>query len=117
MREEDKIQAAICDYIAMVAPDVICYAVPNAARRTRGGRAANAVPGLTAGVPDLALVLPGGRAAFVEVKTATGTLTKAQHDFTARLAAAGIPWRTARSIDEVRLALRDWGVPTREAPR
>lgn len=120
---EGSIQKSICDYIAAVAPAVILYAVPNASRRTAGGRAANAVPGLRKGVFDLALVLPpgaglagrlGGRAAFIEVKTRNGALTEDQREFRSLLTANCVPHCVARSIEDVRAFFAEHGVPTRE---
>lgn len=121
---EAVIQRAICDYIAAVAPTVIVYAVPNASRRTEGGRASNAVPGLRKGVFDLALVLPPGAVslalgsgptpAFIEVKTETGKLSADQTAFRGALHQMGVPHVIATSIDDVRTAFAEWGVPTRE---
>lgn len=114
MRPEDSIQSAICNWIAVVAPAVIVYACPNAARRAEGGHATNAVPGLLKGVFDLALVLPDGRSAFIECKTAKGWLSDDQKRFRERLIARGIPHVIARGIDDVRAAFDAWGVATRE---
>ena len=75
MGDESAIQRAIVDYLAAVAPDIFLYAVPNASTRRKGGRAGNAVAGLRKGVPDLGLVLPGGRAAFIECKAEKGRLS------------------------------------------
>lgn len=117
IRAENEIQRAIVQYLAAVAPDVLVYAVPNASRRSRDGRAGNAVPGLTKGVPDLALVLPKGQAAFIEVKSGVGKLSPDQRAFRMRLISMGVPCATCRSVDDVRLALRQWSVATREAER
>lgn len=139
MREEDIIQKSICDWIAAVAPTVICYAVPNASRRTAGGRASNAVPGLREGVWDLALVLPAktvidgktatwhvSRPAFIEVKTpreikkANRGLSPGQRQYELDLIRTGTPHEVCASIDDVRAFFRRIGVPTREvhaAPR
>lgn len=119
-REEDRIQAAIVDWIAAVAPAVICYAVPNASRRGAGGRASNAVPGLRKGVFDLALVFQARtqyglpRPAFIEVKTDKGELSDDQKAFRGALVQMGVLHTVARSIDDVRAAFDLWGVPTRE---
>lgn len=123
LREEEKIQASIVSYIETVAPTVLCYAVPNASRRTFGGNASNAVPGMRKGVFDLALVLPpgsgpagslGGHAAFIEVKTRSGVLSDDQKAFQSALIQMGVPYVVARSIDDVREAFFMWKVPTRE---
>lgn len=121
---EAAIQKAICDYIAVVAPAVICYAVPNASQRTPGGRASNAVPGLRKGVWDLALILPAfpqGRPAAIEVKTpveiekANRGLSPEQQQYELDLIRMGVPHCVACSINDVRAAFAHWGVTTREA--
>jgi hypothetical protein len=114
VRESD-IQAAIIAYLAAVAPGVLVWAVPNAARRNAGGRAGNAVPGLRKGVYDLSLVLPDGRFAAIEVKTDTGIPSEAQMDFERELGFRNVPTCLARSIDDVRAFLSSIGIETREA--
>jgi hypothetical protein len=111
---EAAIQRAIVSYMAAVAPHVVCYAVPNASRRTKGGRAGNAVPGLTKGVPDLALVV-SGRALFLEVKAPKGRTSTEQDATIARLKRAGASVEVVRSIDDVERALTAWGISTRHA--
>ena len=113
-REEDRVQQAIFDYICTVAPDIIIFAVPNASARLPSGRPANLVAGLVPGVFDLCMSLPDQRIAFLEVKTAKGTLSSAQEQFKLRLIKAGIPYAVVRSIDDVRIALDRWGVVTKE---
>lgn len=113
MREAD-IQRAVYEFVKTVAPNVFIYAIPNSAVRKPGGRAGNAVPGLTAGIPDLGLVLPDGRAAFWEVKTDKTTLSPVQGHMCDSLITAGIPYAIVRSIDDARRALSEWGVVTRE---
>jgi hypothetical protein len=115
MREEDQIQRAIIDYIRAAAPSVFVYAIPNAAVRQRDRGAGNAVAGLLCGVPDLGLILPGGRAGFIEVKSRNGRLSYGQQERSIEITACGGQWWLARSIDDVREALDAWGVPTCEA--
>lgn len=115
MRPEDQVQKSIIAYLAAVAPTTFVYAVPNGSRRTASGRATNAVPGIVNGWPDLGLVLPDGRAAFIECKSAKGVLSKAQRAVRMRLIKVGIPCCVARSVEDARAALAQWGVATREA--
>ena len=116
-RPEDIVQASIVDFIRTVAPQCLVFAVPNAATRSESGRPANAVPGLTAGVPDLILIIPDhpARVAGIEVKAAGGALSKAQLVIRDRFAGMQAPWIEARSIKDVRALLADIGVTTREA--
>lgn len=123
MRSEDQIQAAIVDWIALVAPAVICYAVPNASRRAQGARASNAVPGLRKGVWDLALIIPAcgmGLPVFIEVKTPDAIkkphrgLSPEQQQFELDLIRMGVPHEVCCSVDGVREFFRELGVATRE---
>jgi hypothetical protein len=111
---EAALQSAIVDYVRAVAPQCLIFAVPNAASRDENGRPANAVAGLTAGIPDLGLMIPGGKTAWIEVKADGGSLSKAQIAIRDRMIAMGMPRIVARSVDEVRVALAHWGVQTRE---
>ncbi len=113
--KESAIQHAIVGYLRAVLPkNYKCFAIPNGARRTSGGRAANAVPGLTPGVPDLAIV-GSGRVWFIEVKGARGVVSDAQEEFLAWCVTSGTPYCIARSVDDVRFSLNNWNVPILEA--
>lgn len=130
MRTEDAIQQAIVYWIAAVAPAAIVYACPNASRRTAGGRASNAVPGLRRGVWDLALIFPAGAVslkfgsgpvpAAIEVKTpkeikkAHRGLSPEQQQYELDLIRTGTPHQVCCSIDDVRAAFDLWGITTRE---
>jgi hypothetical protein len=114
---EARIQAAIFEFVRTIAPDVLIYAVPNGGLRSKSEAARMKWTGVVAGIPDLALVLPDGRAAFVEVKAAHGALSEAQREIRLVMIQRGIPVITARSVDDVRAALKQWHVETREVAR
>jgi hypothetical protein len=60
---EAVIQSAIVKYLRYQLPaNHRVFAVPNGAMRTQSGRPANAVSGLTAGIPDLVIIGPEGKA-------------------------------------------------------
>jgi len=114
VRTEDKNQKTLVAWLEAVVPNVLVFAIPNAARRTAGGRAGNAVPGLKAGMPDICF-LYDGRPYFVEVKTTTGRLSKTQVECHRELRKLGFEVAVASSIEELREAVACWGIHTREA--
>lgn len=111
---EAKIQAAIVAYVRAVAPDVLCFAVPNGGLRTKSEAALLKWTGVLAGIPDLILVLPGGGMAAWEVKTPSGVLSKDQQAVWLRLMAMGTPRAVVRSVDDARRELAALGIETRE---
>lgn len=113
---EAQIQRAIVGYLNAVLPkDTRVVAIPNAARRTRSGRAANAVAGLSPGLFDLMIVEAGGGAYFIEVKTDKGKLSPAQEGWKEWFIVNHVPHCIARGVDDVRVALAAWRIETREA--
>ena len=113
--DEARIQAAIVDWARLVAPDAIIYAVPNGGLRTKAEAARMKWTGTLAGVPDLAIIAPGGMARFLEVKAGAGRLSPEQAALIARLRDVGACVAVVRSIDEARAAFRAWGIATKEA--
>jgi hypothetical protein len=112
--KESAIQKSIVDFIRAVTPDCVCFAVPNAARRRKGGRASNGVPGLLRGVSDL-IIVTQGQVIFAEVKNETGRASDAQRAFGEKMQGLGHAWCVWRSIDDVRRTFRVLDVPTRES--
>jgi hypothetical protein len=114
---EARIQASIVEWVRAVAPGVLIYAVPNGGYRSKVEAGRLKWTGVVAGIPDLAIVAPGGKAHFLECKTATGRLSGAQRDIMARLGHLGAPFCTVTGIGDVRRAFAGWGIPTIEASR
>lgn len=115
-RAESAIQADIVDFLRAALPaSYLPYANANGAQRTASGRAANAVPGLTPGIPDLSVACPGGTILYFEVKRPGGVLSPAQEDIIGRLQKAGGFVAVVTSMDDVEIALRTWGIPLRIA--
>lgn len=110
---EDRIQISILEYLEAVAPHVLVFAVPNEGRRSYTAAARHKLLGMVAGVPDLVLCHEG-RALFFEVKSAKGRLQPTQRAFIELATQAGAKAAVVRSIDDVRAALKAWGIPTRE---
>ena len=111
---EARIQAAIVEWARAVAPDLICFHVPNGGLRTKAEAARLKWQGVLAGVPDLVLIGRDGQAWFLEVKTPGGYLSADQRDFADRCTALHIPFAVCRSIDDARLAFKIWRIETRE---
>jgi hypothetical protein len=112
---ENDIQRSIVDYLnAVLFSTHRVFAIPNAARRGKSGRASNGVPGLRPGVPDLGIA-GRGRVYFIEVKRdAKAKLSDAQEEWLDWCVCTGTPAARVESIDQVRTALSQWGIITRE---
>lgn len=107
---EALIQAAVFEHIAYrKRPGWKFWAVPNASRRTSGGRASNAVPGLTPGVGDISIVSPSGQYHELELKTERGRLSPAQRARQDGLKASGIICAVAYGLDAALAILVGWG--------
>lgn len=87
-----------------------------AARLPRPGGGSRFVRFGPRGHPDIAGVLPGGRALYIEVKRPGQRLRTEQIDFLARLERAGAVAFRAESMKDVALALVRAGVRTGLAP-
>lgn len=111
---EARIQASIVSFVRVVAPNCIVAHIPNGGLRSKREAARLKWVGVTAGFPDLILLSPSGRAYFIEVKTDTGRLSTEQSDFHSRLNILGFQCAIVRSIDDARLALKAWNIPTNE---
>lgn len=109
-REEDAIHAGIIDLLKLaVAPGVLFYHIPNAAKRSLSQGALFKRLGVVAGMPDIALVLANGHAAYIEVKTPKGVLSPEQKAFKSLCENYSIPYAIARSITDAQEILEAWG--------
>ena len=112
---EGRRQIAIVEYVRWVAPEIIIFHPANGGWRTKTEAARFKAMGALAGIPDLMLVLPDGRAAFWECKTDKGRASPAQAEIFARLAALGHHAAIVRGINDARRELAWLGVETKEA--
>ena len=111
MTEEDRIQIACARYLdAVLAEGVLWWHTPNGGSRNAIEGAKLKRMGVKPGVPDIAILWRGG-VVFVELKTATGRLTRAQTDMRDALEAASFGWSLCRSVDELESALIFHRVP------
>lgn len=76
--------------------------IPNGEKRNPAVARELVAMGVRSGVYDLFLPVPRGKAhgLYIEVKTETGTLSKAQRDFKKFAEAQGYVCETMRSLDE-----------------
>jgi hypothetical protein len=112
---EARIQAAIVEWIRIVAPTLIAFHVPNGGLRSKAEAARLKWVGTLAGVPDVVVLDLDGRCWLIEVKGPGGSLSPEQCVIRDRCVAMRIPFVVAKSIDDVRHAFRLWRIETREA--
>lgn len=112
---EDTIQAAIVQFLRLTMPECVIHHSPNGGLRTKREAAKLKWMGTVAGIPDITIIMPGGKVAFLEVKGPKGSLSLDQQAFRAHCERYEIPWKLVRSVDDARAALADLGLLTREA--
>lgn len=106
---ELQIHCAIVKLLRLAAdPKLIWYAVPNGERRDILTAVKLKRMGVQPGVPDFALVLPSGRAAFIEVKREGGKLSREQLVFRGSCMGVGAFHAVARSVEDAEEILREW---------
>lgn len=107
-RPEQGIQRAVVEYLRIMENlgELTFFHVPNGGRRSRTeGRIFKGL-GVRAGVPDLVVLFPGGRTAFIEIKAPNGRLSAAQKAFRNTAENLGFPFLEARGVDEVERFIR-----------
>jgi hypothetical protein len=70
---EARIQAAIVEWVRIAAAGVLIFAVPNGGFRSKAEAARLKWTGVLAGIPDLVIIAPIGRAFFLEVPPAAAS--------------------------------------------
>jgi hypothetical protein len=114
LRPEAALHKTVKRYLDLVLPKSAWWS--SIAHGEGGGKIRGAQwksRGAKAGVPDILIVF-GGTAHWVELKSAKGQLSPAQKECAEHLLHAGCQYKLARSIDDVRVALAAWQIPTRE---
>lgn len=98
-RHEIEEQADVCRWLE--AKSILYFAVPNAGKRGKTAQAQAKREGIQAGVPDLVVLLPFGRAIFIEMKRRKGgTISAAQKHWITRLRVLGFNVKVCRGSDE-----------------
>lgn len=111
---EDRLQKSIVDWLRLCVPNSVVFAVPNEGKRSFAQQARHKALGMLRGVTDLVLVTNRG-VFFIEVKGPKGRVSPEQDDFMGWCRSLGHGAAVVRSLDDVRLALKAWGVQHREA--
>jgi len=107
---EDAIQRAVIQHLKMNAsPGVVYYHCPNGEARSKATGNKLKLMGVRRGVADLCLVLPGGRSAFLELKSAKGRQSEHQKEFAADVSKTDALYAVAASIDQAVQILTEWG--------
>lgn len=106
--EESVIQCAIVEALSLSR--VYFFSVPNERKASIQQMSRMKAMGLRSGVSDLVVMGHDGRAHFLEVKTATGKLSKSQMLFRELCEANGWPYAIARSSEEALTICKGWGI-------
>lgn len=110
---EHNLQCAIVQALrAAMRPGSLVMAIPNGGELAKGWRSWQRLrdEGALPGAPDLLILAPGGRVAFVEVKTAKGTLTDNQRAMSEYLLRNGFDYAVVRSVEAALQVAREWGL-------
>lgn len=107
---EAELQALVIQVLKLYGvPGLIYLSIPNEGKRApRTGERLKRM-GLLPGAADLLIVLPGGRAHWLELKTPTGTISAEQTAFADLCHANGCQYAVARSPEKATALLAEWG--------
>jgi hypothetical protein len=105
---EQQIQRAVVDYLRLLENlgELFFYHCPNGGWRSKAEAGIFKSLGVRAGVPDLVLLFPGGRTAFIEIKAPGGRLSASQKAFKNAAEYFGFPFAECRAVDEVERFVR-----------
>ena len=107
-RPEQAIQRAVVQYLGIMENlgELTFFHVPNGGRRSKAEGGIFKSLGVRPGVPDLVLLFPGGRCAFIEIKAPGGYLSASQKAFKNSAENLGFPFAECRGVDEVERFVR-----------
>lgn len=108
--EEDRLQAAACQFINLQYPNVLWCHVPNEGKRTKYEQFKALAFGIKAGVSDIMIYEPNRfyNGLCIELKAKKGTTTQNQKDFLKEIEKRGWKIAICRSIDEVIIMLESY---------
>lgn len=108
---EIAIQQTFRNRAKIVCPGVRLVAVPNGGKRSQWAAAQAKREGMSKGFPDLVALAPGGKVAFLEMKSAKGRVSDSQGEWLDDLHAMGFPCGIFRDADSAIEFLRAQGFP------
>lgn len=107
---------SVMQYLRIAAPIAEALHIPNGGYRRAFEASILKGMGVKAGCPDILIMWPIGKSAFIELKApdSKGRLSESQKTFHEKLKILGIPCTVCTSIESVGDFLRSIGVPMRE---
>jgi len=108
---EDDLQRQVMAFLDVALPaEAVAFAIPNGGKRHVREAARMKGLGVKAGISDIC-VIHRGRAAFIELKSATGRMSPAQREMARKLIYCGAAVCMCRSVEEVEASLLEACVP------
>ena len=112
---EHQLQASLCEYLdKALLPSLDYFAIPNGGARHIRVAMKMKAEGVRRGVPDIAIMLPEGRIAWLELKIKGGYLSADQKAFRDKAISLDHAWGMARTLDEAIEFLRVIGALRRQ---
>ena len=107
-RPEQKIHQATVQYLRIMENlgKLTFFHPPNGGGRSKAEGGIFKSLGVKPGVPDLVLLFPGGRCAFIEIKAPGGRTSEAQKEFRNQAEYFGFAYAECRAVDEVERFVR-----------
>ena len=108
---ERQIHLVVADYLTKTEKldGFMWFHTPNGGHRTQANGGLLKAMGMKAGIPDICII-KGGKSHWIEIKTRTGRASPVQSEMSKQLIEAGCVYAICRSLDEVVVALRGWGI-------
>lgn len=100
--EESKLQRTVVKYLRLELRlcKGLVFAIPNGGKRSKVEARIQVSEGTLHGVADLEILLPRGRAVFVEMKTETGKQSEYQEEFEMNVSKLGFDYLIWRNLDD-----------------
>ena len=110
---EELLHRSVVKYLRWTKPNCVWWHTYNGAYMSKATAGKGKALGVLPGVADLVFVLDGGKVGFIELKAPGKSgkyLSAVQISFAHGVDDLGAPYYVARSIDDVKAALKKWHV-------